>query len=134
MTNEVIDVFRIRCEARALLWQCGEYHLHDAVDELQAAAQQYGLIALIGQNAVQAMISASFADVRDDSENIDYGINITESISAKSTLDAAAWLWFQVGDEIRFQQWMRGHSAAERAAIMQHLDQIEAKHNAKNGG
>jgi hypothetical protein len=60
------EVFVARAEARALLWQAGEFDLHTAVDELQAHAEREGLVAEIGQDAVQAIMATAFAVVRDD--------------------------------------------------------------------
>ena len=59
-----VGVFTARAEARALLWQAGEFDLHDAVDELQAAAERDGLLAKLGQDAVQKIISKAFGVVR----------------------------------------------------------------------
>jgi hypothetical protein len=56
--------FAARCEARALLWRCGELSLHDAVDELQYAAVREGLVAKLGQDAVQKLIAQAFGAVR----------------------------------------------------------------------
>jgi hypothetical protein len=53
-----------RAEARALLWQAGELDLHEAVDELQAAAKDLGLVHEVGQDAVQAIIARAFEVVR----------------------------------------------------------------------
>jgi len=40
-----VEVFKARAVARAALWACGEIpDLADAVDTLQAAAVQYGLV------------------------------------------------------------------------------------------
>jgi hypothetical protein len=61
-----LAVFIARAEARALLWQAGEFDLHQAVDELQAAAERDGLAAEIGQDAVQKIIADAFAKVRED--------------------------------------------------------------------
>jgi hypothetical protein len=58
-----LEVFRARAEARALLWQAGEFDLHEAVDVLQAAAVRDGLIDAIGQDAVQAIIAEAFRKV-----------------------------------------------------------------------
>jgi len=55
-----------RAEARAALWAAGEIDLHQAVDELQAAAVRDGLIDELGQDRVQAIMVAAFAPVRDD--------------------------------------------------------------------
>jgi hypothetical protein len=60
----VLDVFIARAEARALLWQAGEFDLHEAVDELQAAAERDGLVAEIGQDAVQEIITRAFKAVQ----------------------------------------------------------------------
>ena len=58
------DIFIARAEARALLWQAGEFDLHEAVDVLQAAAETSGLVAELGQDAVQAIIAEAFEVVR----------------------------------------------------------------------
>jgi hypothetical protein len=63
-TIPAIDVFRERCEARAILVEACVYDLHDAVDGLQQAAIESGLVAEIGQDAVQKMMADAFAIVR----------------------------------------------------------------------
>lgn|SRR5262245_14560764 len=60
-----LAVFVARAEARAMLWRAGELDLHDAVDELQAAAVRDGLVAELGQDRVQDIMVAAFAPVRD---------------------------------------------------------------------
>ena len=62
--ESAVAVFRARAEARALLWQAGEFDLHEAVDALQAAAVANGLVSEIGQDAVQAIMAAAFQKVR----------------------------------------------------------------------
>jgi hypothetical protein len=59
-----LAVFIARAEARAFLWQAGELELHQAVDELQAAAERDGLVAEIGQDGVQAIVAKAFEAVR----------------------------------------------------------------------
>jgi hypothetical protein len=59
-----LAAFQARCESRALLYRAGELTLHDAVDELQHAAEASGLVAKLGQDQVQAIMSESFAVVR----------------------------------------------------------------------
>jgi hypothetical protein len=59
-----LKVFIVLAEARALLWQAGEFDLHQAVDELQAAPERDGLVTLLGQDAVQEIISKAFGVVR----------------------------------------------------------------------
>lgn len=59
--SAAIDVFRLRCWARAYLWAAGEFDLHEAVDRLQADAKRDGLVAELGQNAVQSILADAFA-------------------------------------------------------------------------
>jgi hypothetical protein len=66
----LLDVFRARCEARAYLVVAVEYTLSEAVDRLQADAVKSGLVDLIGQDAVQQIMAAAFAKVRDDEPEI----------------------------------------------------------------
>jgi hypothetical protein len=75
---DLVAVFTARAEARALLWFAGELFLHDAVDVLQADAERDGLVTAIGQDAVQAIMAAAFAVVRDDLP----GVDDMESVSA----------------------------------------------------
>lgn len=59
------DVFDARCWARARLWStCDIPDLLDAVDPLQTYAEASGLIARIGQDAVQKLIGDAFMAVR----------------------------------------------------------------------
>ena len=58
------QVFRARAQARALLWQAGEISLHQAVDELRDVADRNGLASAIGDDAVQEMLAAAFAEMR----------------------------------------------------------------------
>ena len=60
-----LEVFIARAEARALLWQAGVFDLHQAVDELQTVAERDGLVTLLGQDAVQQIISEAFRKVRE---------------------------------------------------------------------
>jgi hypothetical protein len=61
-----LAIFIARAEARALLWQIGEFDLHQAVDELQRAAERDGIVLDIGQDATQKIIADAFAKVRED--------------------------------------------------------------------
>jgi hypothetical protein len=54
-------VYAARCEAQALLFIDGQLSLHEAVDELQAYAEQSGLIDLIGQDEAQRIMGEAFA-------------------------------------------------------------------------
>jgi hypothetical protein len=60
----VREMFKARCEARAHLYGIGELDLHDAVDALQEHGVKHGLVAEIGQHAVQWIISEAFRPVR----------------------------------------------------------------------
>jgi hypothetical protein len=61
--TSALDVFRARCEARAILVREGEMGFLDAVDGLQNAAVAYGLVDAIGQDAVQQIIANAFEKV-----------------------------------------------------------------------
>jgi hypothetical protein len=63
-----VDIFVARCEAAVRRWQAGYRHLHDAIDGLQAEAVASGLVASIGQDAVQRQLSTAFAAVREHGE------------------------------------------------------------------
>jgi hypothetical protein len=62
ITVPAIAVFAARCEARAILYAVGELDLHDAIDVLQEAAIRTGLVAAIGQHAVQEIMAAAFEE------------------------------------------------------------------------
>ncbi len=54
------DVFRARCDALAVLYLNGQIPLCDAVDQLQAYAEQSGLVDVIGQDEAQEIMAAAF--------------------------------------------------------------------------
>jgi len=57
-----VDIFAARCEARTILYAVGELGLHEAVDVLQEAAVRIGLVAAVGQDAVQDIIATAFEE------------------------------------------------------------------------
>ena len=57
-------VFVERCAARAILYAARVFTLHEAVDELQNAAEMYGLILVLGDDAVQAIMADAFRPFR----------------------------------------------------------------------
>lgn len=63
MALSLEDVFRARCEARALLFQVGEFAFYDAIDVLESYARELGLNT---DTATQIMADA-FAPVREGS-------------------------------------------------------------------
>src|SRR5262249_21703951 len=71
----VLEAFTLRCWARAQRYAVGEIGLHDAIDELQRAAEASGLIAELGQDEVQRLMVEAFAPLRDDlpAENVVVG-------------------------------------------------------------
>jgi hypothetical protein len=135
MTNP-IEIFRARCEARALLYREGAFDsMGEAVDALQCAAEQQGIVAAIGQDAVQEIMTEAFDAVL----SLDHVPAALPDVApppgvASSTLEAAVWLWFKIGDPERFNRFLANCSSDARAAIMQHIKKIEAKRNAENGG
>jgi hypothetical protein len=56
-----IEVFRERCEARAMLVANGLMDLIEAVDGMQESAVAQGLVARHGQDEIQRILSESFA-------------------------------------------------------------------------
>jgi hypothetical protein len=60
-----VAAFRLRAEARALLWSIRELDLSEAVDELQACAERDGLLERIGQDHLQELLASAFAPYRE---------------------------------------------------------------------
>jgi hypothetical protein len=58
-----LTVFAARAEAMARAWKSGEILLCDAADAVQQAAEAYGLVIELGQDAVQALMAGAFAAV-----------------------------------------------------------------------
>jgi transposase len=61
-----VETFALRAKTLARRYGNSESDLHAAVDELQQLAEANGLVAAIGQNAVQTIVSEAFAAVRSD--------------------------------------------------------------------
>jgi hypothetical protein len=113
-------VLQARAEARAILYAAGELTLQDAVDGSQRAAEAYGLVAKLGQDAVQEIIAEAFAPFRDDMvpDLIEDGIPRTGT--AESTLAAAEYLLKQ-NDVPRWREWLAKHGETERADILKRI-------------
>jgi hypothetical protein len=128
-----IEVFTARVQARALLWQAGEFELHEAVEELQAAAARTGLVERTRQDEVQRIMAEAFAAVRYDplkSEDMvpdDIEREAADRGVDASTLQAAEYLVHE-GDVDRLHKWLARHSAEERAAITRHFARKGARH------
>jgi hypothetical protein len=128
-----IDIFRERCESRALLVKACLFDLHDAVDGLQADAVRIGLVDEIGQDAVQRMMADAFAIVPKCADNkiTDQSSNRTLKESARPKLDAprstlqAAEYLVQQNDPKRLKAWLSKHTRAERAAITKHIHGVK---------
>jgi hypothetical protein len=58
-----LEVFELRCWARAYLWSVSQFDLVEAVDELQLAAEHDGLVTKLGQDTVQRMMADAFHGV-----------------------------------------------------------------------
>ena len=127
-----LQVLVARAEARAILYREGDLDLHEAVDVLQAAAVQTGLVGALGQDAVQAIMARAFGAVRagadahvvrdlDPAGYLDQHEAPERGAVAKSTIDAAEYLVRQ-GDADRLRRWLDAHSAEERIAIRKHLE------------
>jgi hypothetical protein len=79
-----IDVFRLRCEAQATLYRHGEIELCDAVDGLQAIAEDELLVFDPGQDAVQEIIAGAFDryDLGQGRMKIQQGPRLVQSLDA----------------------------------------------------
>jgi hypothetical protein len=55
-----LEIFRERCEARAVLCANGYLDLQTAVDELQESAVRQGLVKTHGQDEIQWILSEAF--------------------------------------------------------------------------
>jgi hypothetical protein len=115
------EIFRARCFARAVLLANGWLGLHEAVDDLQDHAEACGLVAAIGQDAVQTMMALFFAPL-DDAEHIIDGIaEPTIRAVANSTHDAVMYL-IQQNDSERLYAFLERHTADERKEIKEYFD------------
>jgi hypothetical protein len=129
------DVFQLRAEARAILVAECEMDFHEAVDGLQAVAVAYGLVAELGQDAVQAILAEAFAKVPRAGELEDaiaatadflneFLIDIAlkpRSYVPRSTIDAVSFLIKQ-NDPQRLRTFLAKHTAQERMAIRKHFE------------
>jgi hypothetical protein len=127
------NVFRDRCEARAILVAACEMDFHEAIDGLQAAASEYGLIRKLGQDAVQAMMAEAFAKVPRAGELEDAFAAMADFLTGfliekasepqrfdvpRSTIDAVSFLIKQ-NDPRRLRTWLAKCTPRERVAIKQ---------------
>lgn len=63
MPVDLAVAFQALCESRALRWELGEWDwIGDAVDPLQHWAEANGLVRLIGQDSVQAIMAEAFTE------------------------------------------------------------------------
>jgi hypothetical protein len=117
------EVFALRCEVRAMLVAAGEFTLAEAVDGLQSDAETCGLVALLGQDTVQAIMAGAFGAVRKKPDLIpdEMPDDCDDSSVPRSTLDAAEYL-VRISEPKRFETWLLKYSAAERAAIVAHIE------------
>ena len=124
-----VEIFNLRCEARAILVEACLFDLQEAVDGLQEAAVASGLVDDLGQDAVQKMMAEAFADVpragqleadiRAIADRLET-MPRTRPGAAPSTLQAAEYL-IQQKDPARLKAWLAKHSRAERIAINKHI-------------
>jgi len=66
ITLSKVEIFTARAWARATLFAASEMTLHTAVDQLQQDAVASGLVADLGQDEIQHLMSTAFATVRRD--------------------------------------------------------------------
>jgi hypothetical protein len=126
------EIFRERCEARAILYEAAQLSLHEAVDELHADAERTGLVDMLGQDAVQAIIAEAFgrfdcgrdaSPPREDSQNGQQKPGFSEARFRlpASTIMAAEYL-VRLNDPKRLRAWLARHTAVECKAILRHIE------------
>jgi hypothetical protein len=115
---DLTTAFELRCWACARLCAEGELELHDAVDQLQADAIAYGLVAAPGQDAVQLMVSDAFGAARARPTAWDFGEAVGDH---RGVLDASTLAdldhLIRQNDPAQFRKWMARLSVAEREAV-----------------
>jgi hypothetical protein len=133
MTRVSVDlaaVFAARCKARATLYAAGELTLHDAVDKLEHDAERDGLVAALGQDRVQWMMTSAFAAARAKPTAWDLGqafevidVEADEQAPrssrpriAASTIEAMRYV-AQQNDEQHLRRWLQRFTNEERAAL-----------------
>jgi hypothetical protein len=125
--NEIVDpaaAFRARCEAQAFLVTAGELAVHKAVDALQAAAAANGLVAELGQDAVQEIMSAAFVRTLALASTMTAPIPPDEPLEhrpapghlAASTIDALRYVISQRDPE-RLRSWLTRRPRGERQVM-----------------
>jgi hypothetical protein len=118
-----IRVFELRCWARARLFAEGEIELRDAVDGLQEAATCNGVIAAVGQDGTQRIMSEAFDAVRSKPTAWDLGEAFDDH---RGVLDNATLADLQSlvrrNDPQQFRAWMAWLSVAERRVVRDLLE------------
>jgi hypothetical protein len=119
---DVLAAFQLRAWARARLFGEGELGLHDAVDELQLGAVRDGLVAAIGQDAVQGLIANAFGAVRRKPTAWDLGEAFSDHrgvLDAQTIADLASII--QRNDPQQLRNYLAPLSVAEREAVRELL-------------
>ena len=123
---DLIAIFQGRCWARARLYAEGELELHDAVDQLQTAAERGGLIAALGQDRVQSLMADAFGTVRERTKELatasawelGEAYDDHRGVLDPSTVNELDRL-IEQGDPARFRKWMAFLTVAERMAVQE---------------
>jgi hypothetical protein len=125
-TVDVVAAFQLRTWARARLFAEGELELHEAVDALQEAAMRDGLVAAIGQDAVQTMMGDAFGPARskptawDAEYDVDWDREAIErrlsGYLSTSTIQAFKHLLRQNSPD-RLRAWLGQRTMQERRAM-----------------
>jgi hypothetical protein len=121
---DLAAVFELRSWALARLFAEGEIGLHDALDRLQHDAVRDGLVAAVGQDAVQTMFADAFGAVRERTNELatasawelGEACDDHRGILHPSTVEELE-LFLEQGDPARFGKWMAFLTVAERRAV-----------------
>jgi hypothetical protein len=121
-----LEVFIVRCRARALLFEAAEFDFYEAVDVLQEAAVATGLVDSIGQDEVQRIIATAFApadpvDVIDQREEDDDEYGGLSFTFAQACMLADAGHLVKQGDPQGLNAWLMQRSESERVWIIDRL-------------
>jgi len=113
-----LEVFIVRSEVRAYLEREGDLALHEAVDVLQAAAVQTGLVGTLGQDTVQAIMARAFALEASCASDPNIPDEITEK--AEPGIRAAA----STAEALMFSLCKRGAAALSEKSSQRRLAEL----------
>jgi hypothetical protein len=110
----LIDILRMLAESAMTSWCLHPLDLDEVVDPLQHFAEKTGLVAAIGQDAVQEMIGEPFAWARGEELPVDevspqpLELQPRTYRTPQSTVDAF-WYVVSLGNADHLERWLQDH-------------------------